>query len=86
MVAVKTYTTVKKNGMIQVKNLPFDEGQKLELILMPDEPQLTSNNFITGSELAKSEIVGLWKHRDIKDSTLYARKLRAKASRRSHTR
>ena len=41
-----------------------------------------AKRFLTGKELAESEIVGLWSNRKIGDSVEYARKLRQRAEQR----
>ena len=41
-----------------------------------------TRHFLTGKELAESEIVGLWSNRKIGDSVEYARKLRQRAEQR----
>jgi hypothetical protein len=48
-------------------------------------PETTPQKGLTGGELLRSPLFGIWKDRtDIGDSVEYARKLRAKAEQRAH--
>lgn len=83
MESERRYTTIKKNGSLNIKNLPFKKGQRVEIILLPEEIVRYTQRFLTGKELTQSDIVGLWKNRRITDSVEYSCKLRAKAEKRS---
>ncbi len=80
METVRKSIVVKRSGRISISNLPFKRGQRVEMIMSPE--QESDKKFITGKELAQSEIVGLWKKRRIKDSVKYSQMLRREAERR----
>jgi hypothetical protein len=81
MEAYRAYTTVLKNGEIVITGAPFKKGQKVEMIVMPQD-ESGERKFMTGRELAESEFIGIWKDKKIGDSAEFARKLRERAQSR----
>jgi hypothetical protein len=84
MEAVRIEQILKKDGEIEVTDLPYKKGQLVEIIVLPQEnprkrPQLTAGQF------RKSGLIGMWKDRDdIQDGSVYARQLREQAQKRRH--
>lgn len=83
MQAIKISEIVKKDGELKMSGLPLRKGQRVEMIVIT-EPLITESIGATAQNLLKSKIVGLWKDRPIKDSAMYARKLRDEAQNRSN--
>ncbi len=79
--ALRLYLTVQKNGELMLTGLPCQKGQRVETILLFPAPTKTAKK-LTGKELAMSELVGLWKDRNITDSVAYAQELRHQAQTR----
>jgi hypothetical protein len=84
---VTAYQGTVQNGQIHLRDdeaLP--EGAEVYVVIIEkaDEPAaVTKPVGITGTQLAESEIVGMWADReDITDSAEFARQLRQRASRR----
>jgi len=71
------------DGKVFVPDEPPDleKDQKVELVVQPVAGE--SKKYMTGRELAESEIVGMWADRtDITDSTEYVTQLRRRLERR----
>ncbi|MES2767051.1 MAG: hypothetical protein V4642_14345 [Bacteroidota bacterium] len=83
MEAYRAYTTVLKNGEIVITGAPFKKGQKVEMIVLPQD-ESGEKKFLTGKELAESEFIGIWKDKKIGDSAGFARKLRERAQNRNN--
>ncbi len=75
MEAYRAFTTVFKNGEILITGAPFKKGQKVEMIVLPQD-ETAEKKILTGKELAVSEFVGIWKDKKIGDSAEFARRLR----------
>ncbi len=83
MGAIRVYKTVKKNGEIHIKGLPFKKGEQVEMLLLPEIENIKNNNCLTARNILNSKLIGLWKnHKDIKNSISYARRLRDLAQNR----
>ncbi len=83
MEAIRRKKIVENNGEILLKNLPFEAGQSVEMILLPETRENIEETGMTARQLLQSEMVGLWEEReDIEDSSDYARDLREKAENR----
>ncbi len=83
MEAIRLHKVIEKDGEILVTGLPYRKGQRLEMILLPEPSAMPPRPRLTASQLAHSELVGLWKDReDIEDSADYARQLREQAQKR----
>ena len=70
------------DGKVLVPQEPVDlpKDQVLEVTI---NQAATDKRYMSGAELAKSEIVGMWKDRtDIKDSTEFVNELRRRIERR----
>ncbi len=81
MEAIKINATLKKDGELTLKNLPLREGDAVEVMLLISK-ESNKKNKSTASALLKSEITGLWKNREISDSSVFARQLRDAAQNR----
>ena len=71
------------DGKVLVPEEPLDlqKDQKVELTIRPLSNE--EKKYMTGAELANSEIVGMWKDRqDIGDSTEFVNQLRRRIERR----
>jgi len=83
MKSIHLQQTVKKDGEIHVNGLPFKKGERIELIVQSESSAKKKKPYATVKQLLNSDLVGLWKDRkDIKDSAVFARKLREKAQNR----
>jgi hypothetical protein len=83
MEAIRINKLVEKDGEISLTGLPYKKGQHLEMIILPESSNVPEGNYMTVKDLLESGLVGIWKDRkDIKDSAVYARKLREQAQRR----
>jgi len=74
------------DGKVLVPDEPvnLETNQKVEITIQPLTAQEEEKKYITGEELAKSEIVGMWADRkDIKDNLEFARELRRRAGQRA---
>lgn len=83
MEAIRINKLVEKDGEISLTGLPYKKGQRIEMIILPETYNFPEGNYMTVKDLLESGLVGIWKDRkDIKDSAVYARKLREQAQRR----
>ena len=74
---------IVRDGQITVKDLPYEEGQVVEVILLARPQETVPRSRLTARQLRQSGIIGLWRDRtDIKDSATYARQLREQAQNR----
>lgn len=90
MEAYREDAVVAKDRSITLRDLPFREGEKVEVILIRHTPSSETDKETrrtpggTAQDLLHSPLVGLWKDRgDIEDSSSYARRLREQAQRRT---
>ncbi len=91
MQAHKTEAVVAEDGSVTLRDVPFEKGESLEVLLLqkpekrgdaPNKQEATAKKG-SAADLARSPLAGLWKDRDdIGDSLEYARKLRREAERR----
>ena len=82
MEAIRVEKTVQ-DGQITITDLPYKEGQVVEVILLAQPEETGSRSRLTVRQLRQSGIIGLWKDcTDIQDSTTYARQLREQAQKR----
>jgi len=83
MEALRLHRTVERDGGIHLTDLPCKKGQRVEMIVFIEVPEIRLRPFLTARQLLNSGLIGLWKDRtDIGDSTAYARYLREQAQRR----
>ncbi len=83
MNAIRLNKILEHDGELTLTGLPYRKGQKVELIVLSDNPAEVHASQLTADTLLASGLVGLWKDRkDIGDSTEYARQLREQAQRR----
>lgn len=72
------HTTVQQDGELHLANLPFQQGQALEVAINVVGSVAPSKG-LTAQQLLASNLVGLWAGRtDIVDSLSFARTLRGK--------
>ena len=81
--ALRLYLTAQQDGQVTLTGLPCKKGQRVEAIVLIENLPETPKTYLTGQQLAQSEIVGLWKERNISDSVEYARQLRQEAQERN---
>ena len=80
MQAVRLHKKVDKNGMLSIAGLPYRRGDSVEIIVLRDESEKQEPKY---RRLLDTGIIGLWKDRtDIGDSSVFARRLRARAQSR----
>lgn len=83
MEAIRIQETIQKRGELTLKNLPVEEGQQVEVLLLFNPAQSTPKQGLTARDLLQSDLIGLWADRiDITDSALYARQLRQQSQTR----
>ena len=77
MEAVRIQQVVAKDGEVLVRGIPYQKGQVVEIIVLPQPLRTTPRSHLTVRQLRQSGLIGLWKDRyDIRDSAAYARDLR----------
>ncbi len=81
MNAYKKYLTIDQNQQITLANLPFQPGQKVEIIILTTEDQeiVSSDNsdHIVLENIENDPFVGMWQDReDLKDSGQWVRQVR----------
>ncbi len=82
MEAIRKRATVREDGKVTVRGLPYRKGDRVEVIVLKTETAGKATG-MTARELLDSGIAGLWADRDdITDSSEFARTLREKAERR----
>lgn len=80
MEAIRRQQTIQKRGELTIRNLPVEEGQQVEVLLLFTPSQTSKRPRLTARQLLQSGLIGLWKDReDITDSVDYARQLRERA-------
>ena len=83
METIRMRQTVQKKGELIIRNLPVEEGQEVEVLLLLPSTERSKLPRLTARKLLNSGLIGLWKEReDIPDSASYARQLREQAQRR----
>jgi hypothetical protein len=83
--AFKQKITIKTGGLVSVRSRRFKAGTRAEVIVLV-EPAKTAERSMTGADLLKSGLVGMWAGRkDIGDSFEFARQLRQKAEKRGRS-
>ena len=82
--AFKQKVTVKNGGLVSLRSNKLKPGTKAELIVLVEPVENSVERSMTGSDLLKSGLVGMWAERkDIGDSLEFARELRKEAEKRS---
>ena len=82
--AFKRKVTVKSGGLVSLRSNKLKPGTKAELIVLVEPVENSVERSMTGSDLLKSGLVGMWAERkDIGDSLEFARELRKEAEKRS---
>ncbi len=84
MEAIRVQQKVEKRGELTLRNLPVEEGEEVEVLVLLTSHQGGERKRLTARQLLESDVIGMWEDRtDISDSSEYARVLREKAQRRS---
>ena len=87
MEAVRREAVITKDGQIQLVDLPYKRGERVEIIVLPAARQVEPHPKLTAGQLRQSGLIGMWKGRsEISDSSVYARRLREQAQRPRETR
>ena len=82
--AFKRKVTVKSGGLVSLRSNKLKPGTKAELIVLVEPVENSVERSMTGSDLLKSGLDGMWAERkDIGDSLEFARELRKEAEKRS---
>jgi hypothetical protein len=80
--AFKQQVTIKSGGLVSLRSRKLKAGTKAEVIVLV-EPTEVIEKSMTGADLLKSGLVGMWAERkDLGDSLEFARQLRQKAEKR----
>jgi len=82
MEAIRINKLVEKDGEISLTDLPVRKGQQVEMVILLKTPDKPKKKIMTARDLLNSDLIGMWKDRDIKDSVAYARQLREQAQNR----
>ncbi|MGE3800081.1 MAG: hypothetical protein AB7H80_03605 [Candidatus Kapaibacterium sp.] len=86
MEAIRVQQKIEKRGELTVRNLPVEEGEEVEVLVLLTSHDSERRKQLTADQLLHSDIVGMWKDRtDIPDTIEYARQLRDEAERRVRT-
>jgi len=82
--ALKQKVTIKSGGLISLRSSKLKAGTKAEVIVLIEPAKTTVKKSMTGADLLKSGLVGMWMDRkNISDSLEFARELREKAEKRN---
>ena len=83
MEAIRIHQVIAEDGEVVITDLPYKKGQAVEIILLLQPTKITPRSRLTVRQLRQSGLIGLWKDRnDIRDSAVYARRLREQAQKR----
>ncbi len=81
--AFKQKIIIKSGGLVSLRSRKLKAGTKAEVIVLVESTETTAEKFMTGADLLKSGLVGMWAERkDIGESLEFARQLRQKAEKR----
>jgi hypothetical protein len=81
--AFKQKVTIKSGGLVSLRSSKLKAGTQAEVIVLVDPAKTPVEKSLTGADLLKSGLVGMWVDRkDIDDSLEFARELRKKAEKR----
>ena len=84
--ALKQKVTIKDGGLISIRSNRLKPGTKAEVIVLVGAAENSVEKTMTGADLLKSRLVGMWAERkDIGDSLEFSRELRNKAEKRSRS-
>lgn len=83
MEAIRLQQTIQKSGELTIRNLPVEQGQQVEVVVLFTPADRSSAPHSTARQLLNSGLIGIWNDRDdIADSPTFARRLREQAQRR----
>ena len=77
MESIQIHAKVQKNGVLILDNLPISEGEDVSVTV--NYPTKEKKKKLTGSALRQSGLIGIWKNRDLPDSSEFARQLRSQS-------
>jgi hypothetical protein len=81
--AFKQQVTIKSGGLVSLRSRKLKAGTRAEVIVLVEAAETTAEKSMTGADLLKSGLVGIWAERkDIGNSLEFARQLRQKAEKR----
>ena len=82
--ALKQKVTVKGGGLVSLRSNRLKPGTKAELIVLVEPADSSVEKSMTGADLLKSRLVGMWAQRkDIGDGLEFSRELGKKAEKRN---
>jgi hypothetical protein len=84
MKAVHIHQDVERDGEIRLTGLPYRRGEAVDLIVVlpsaEEEAPKAGGRVLRAGDLCRSRLVGLWAaRRDMGDTAMFARRLRAQA-------
>ena len=81
--AFKQQVTIKSGGLVSLRSRKLKAGTRAEVIVLVEPAENPAEKSMTGADLLKSGLVGIWAERkDIGDSLEFAHQLRQKAEKR----
>lgn len=81
--AFKQQVTIKSGGLVTLRSRKLKAGTKAEVIVLVEPAEASAEKSMTGADLLKSGLAGMWAERkDLGDSLEFARQLRQKAEKR----
>lgn len=87
MEAVRREAVITQDGQIQLVDLPYKRGERVEIIVLPATREAGPHPRLTAGQLRRAGLIGMWKDRlDIGDSSARARQLREQAQQPRETR
>jgi Ethanolamine utilization protein EutJ (predicted chaperonin) len=82
--ALKQKVTIKPGGLVSLRSSRLKAGTQAEVIVLVEPAENPVGKSMTGADLLKSGLVGMWAGRkEFADSLEFARELRDKAEKRS---
>jgi hypothetical protein len=86
LTAYKQKVTVKSGGWVSLRSNKLKPGTQAEMIVLVEAAESSAQKFMTGADLLKSGLVGIWADRqDLGDSLAFARALREKSEQRGRS-
>ena len=72
MIAHKAYTKVSKKGYLELKNLPFKAGTRLEVIISKIDRRKNLQNLISNDHVwSEDDIIAVYRGREIINQCKY---------------
>jgi len=87
MTPVHLHKVIEKDGELLIGGLPYEKGQRVELIVRPEGKAKRGKRYPKVRDLIECGFIGMWEGReDIGDSAVFARQLRERSLCRSRSR